>query len=165
MSRAVLQALLMMISLATRPGFSSQDGKNEVPPRVIELLEYLSALAPAFPTEGKPLVPRKPIDADVFLGYVSSKGILFTSVDGEPPLGQVTREQLRKELKNRRGPGFRYVVHLAYTLRPPLNVSALTYKKDKDKEVLTTNEYDLEFCQEGSGLKLVRVASTDPYGD
>jgi hypothetical protein len=151
-----VQLVLLQILLATRATFP---GPEPVPPRVVEFLRYLADIAPQTAAERERDRFAKPIDVDIFLGYVWSSGLTVTDVLPGAP-GFVRPDRLRRELKAERGLVFRYVVGLS---RSALDRPSV----DRHEGVLlvTLSDYVLTFATEGSVLKLKKLESTDPGGD
>jgi len=124
-------------------------------------MQYLKSIAPDKPGQ---LKPRKPIDPDAFLRYVTSQGITFSDLNTKGQ-DRVTPEQLRKQLKEGRSQNFRSIVHLALTVSQLVGDPGPVEKRGDALRVSIVERYALTFVEEGGILKLQAIEFLDPEGD
>jgi hypothetical protein len=155
-----VQLLVLQLLLMTKPAVVAP-APAPLPPRVKEFMQYLKSVAP---DKTGQLKPRKPIDPDAFLRYVSAQGIAFSDLSSKAP-DRVSSDGLRKVLKEGRGQNFRTIVHLAMTVSRLVGDPAPVEKRGDSWRVSVVDRYVLTFVEEASGLKLQAIEFIDPEGD
>jgi hypothetical protein len=151
----------------TSPGKSKEVGKD-VLVRIREFLDRLEASAPLTTTGDIRLDFRsgKPLDVGAVLGYVASTGVVFTYAEDDSKF-TATTEQIRRQLRARRGQAFQGLVMIGYALRHYYGKSYSFTAEKTGSEVTVTlaGDYLLTFVEEAKKFQLSRVGSTDPGGD
>jgi len=133
--------------------------REPVPPRIEEFIRYLKSVAPA---KRGSLVPRKPINPAVLLGYVSADGLSIADVNAPPH--RIPPEQLRQELKAGRGPAVRYIVHVAVMLSELGETRPEVERTERNVRLLLPS-YNLVFSNDKSAPKLEAIECITPDGD
>lgn len=151
----------------TISGKSKQVAK-EILVRIREFLDCLEAGAPLTTTGDTRLDFRsgKPLDVGTVLGYVASSGVVFTYAVDDSKF-TATTEQIRKQLRARRGQAFQGLVMIGYALRHYYgkSYSFTAEKVESEVTVKLAADYILTFVEEDKKFQLSRVDSIDPGGD
>jgi hypothetical protein len=158
-----VSGLILHLLLATRVP-TPPPAKEPLPPRVMEILQYLKSVAPSSPEAAARDRLGKPIDPAVFFGFISSKGLLFSDVLPGAP-GMVGLDQLRKELKSQRGLVYRYLVGLTVDIAGSTDLSLVSFETHNGVISVSLATFVLTFSKEEKALRLQEVKSTDPGGD